>query len=260
VAAEELGFDRVMLTGIVQGRLVPEALYDGDRANPVIHELRKQPVALEYPLVEGELMRRRRAQAVHVGVDDDLRRFAFADMFGWRSYVAAPILLDGPVIGFLHADRDRRGEEVDETDAARLSTFALCFALVYERAVLRHRIRVQREELRQVASWATARTSEVGDRAVTLADDGDEHAPAVRTSGVGESALRELLTHRELEVTRMMVRGDTNAQIARELVLSEGTVKFHVKNILRKLHAANRAEATSRYLRLTLNHDRRAGR
>jgi DNA-binding NarL/FixJ family response regulator len=32
-----------------------------------------------------------------------------------------------------------------------------------------------------------------------------------------------------------------------------GTVKFHVKNILRKLHASNRAEATSRYLRLTLN-------
>ena len=35
-------------------------------------------------------------------------------------------------------------------------------------------------------------------------------------------------------------------------MVSEGTVKFHVKNILRKLHAANRAEATSRYLRLTL--------
>ena len=53
-----------------------------------------------------------------------------------------------------------------------------------------------------------------------------------------------------------MVRGETNGQIARDLVLSEGTVKFHVKNVLRKLHAANRAEATSRYLRLTLNRDR----
>jgi len=45
----------------------------------------------------------------------------------------------------------------------------------------------------------------------------------------------------------------TNAEIARELVLSEGTVKFHVKNILRMMRAANRAEATSQYLRLTLN-------
>ena len=32
---------------------------------------------------------------------------------------------------------------------------------------------------------------------------------------------------------------------------SQGTVKFHVNNILRKLHAGNRAEAASRYLRLT---------
>ena len=37
----------------------------------------------------------------------------------------------------------------------------------------------------------------------------------------------------------------------RRAVISEGTVKFHVNNILRKLHAANRAEAASRYLRLT---------
>jgi DNA-binding NarL/FixJ family response regulator len=51
-----------------------------------------------------------------------------------------------------------------------------------------------------------------------------------------------------------MVHGETNAAIARHLVVSEGTVKFHVKNILRKMHAANRAEATSRYLRMTLNH------
>ena len=49
-----------------------------------------------------------------------------------------------------------------------------------------------------------------------------------------------------------LVKGETNAEIARTLVVSEGTVKFHVKNILRKLQASNRAEATSRYLRLTM--------
>src|SRR5690606_32595562 len=35
-------------------------------------------------------------------------------------------------------------------------------------------------------------------------------------------------------------------------VISEGTVKFHVKNILRKLQVANRSEATARYLRAQL--------
>jgi DNA-binding NarL/FixJ family response regulator len=52
-------------------------------------------------------------------------------------------------------------------------------------------------------------------------------------------------------VLRLVTGGETNAGIARSLVISEGTVKFHVKNILRKLGASNRAEATSRYLRMT---------
>ena len=49
-----------------------------------------------------------------------------------------------------------------------------------------------------------------------------------------------------------MVTGESNADIARALVVSEGTVKFHVKNILRKLNVSNRAEATARYLRDSL--------
>jgi DNA-binding NarL/FixJ family response regulator len=56
------------------------------------------------------------------------------------------------------------------------------------------------------------------------------------------------LTRRELEVLRLMAAGDTNGRIARRLVISEGTVKSHVKHILRKLGAANRAEAVSRWL------------
>jgi DNA-binding NarL/FixJ family response regulator len=109
--------------------------------------------------------------------------------------------------------------------------------------------------MRQVASWADARTSELSDRAVTLATDREpagEEGGLPRAAAGADSALRDLLTRRELDVLELMVKGETNAGIARGLVVSEGTVKFHVKNILRKLHASNRAEATSRYLRLTL--------
>ena len=61
------------------------------------------------------------------------------------------------------------------------------------------------------------------------------------------------MTRREIEVLKLMVKGETNAGIARTLVVSEGTIKFHVKNVLRKMQASNRADATSRYLRLTLS-------
>lgn len=52
------------------------------------------------------------------------------------------------------------------------------------------------------------------------------------------------LTSRELEVLRVLARGSTNAQIARELNVTDDTVKFHVHNIFRKLDVASRTEAT----------------
>jgi DNA-binding NarL/FixJ family response regulator len=67
------------------------------------------------------------------------------------------------------------------------------------------------------------------------------------------------LTARELDVLRLMADGMTNADIARTLFVSQGTVKFHVKNILRKMQASNRSDASSRYLRLTLRSGSPAG-
>ena len=151
-----------------------------------------------------------------------------------------------------------REQPLTAADRDGLERFASAFAGIFERAVLRRRLRVQRQELRQVASWADARTSELSDGAIDLAVERDAPAGDEPVRAQGDAALRDLLTRRELDVLEHMVRGETNADIARALVVSEGTVKFHVKNILRKLHAANRAEATSRYLRLSLRHDDRA--
>lgn len=51
------------------------------------------------------------------------------------------------------------------------------------------------------------------------------------------------LTDRELEVLMLIARGYTNQRIAEELVLSVGTVKGHVSNVLSKLHLADRTQA-----------------
>jgi DNA-binding NarL/FixJ family response regulator len=67
-----------------------------------------------------------------------------------------------------------------------------------------------------------------------------------------ESRLDVLLTRREREVLELITSGATNIRIAEQLVISEGTVKSHVKHILRKLHVGNRAEAVARYLQLVL--------
>jgi len=60
----------------------------------------------------------------------------------------------------------------------------------------------------------------------------------------------DALTSREQEVLELMVQGITsNRKLARQLNVSENTVKFHVRNILDKLHLHNRAEVVSHALR-----------
>ncbi|GAA1133458.1 response regulator transcription factor [Kribbella jejuensis] len=54
------------------------------------------------------------------------------------------------------------------------------------------------------------------------------------------------LTDREREVLDLVARGLTNAAIARQLVVSDKTVRNHVSNIFTKLHVAGRAEAVAR--------------
>lgn len=53
------------------------------------------------------------------------------------------------------------------------------------------------------------------------------------------------LTRREEEVLRLVAEGSTNHDIAAELDLSEATIKFHLSNILHKLHLANRAQVVA---------------
>ena len=69
-------------------------------------------------------------------------------------------------------------------------------------------------------------------------------------AGQAQRDLTQLLTPRELEVLRLIADGRSNRAIAAALLLGEGTVKYHVKNILRKLGARSRTEAISRFVEL----------
>jgi DNA-binding NarL/FixJ family response regulator len=84
----------------------------------------------------------------------------------------------------------------------------------------------------------------------------EELAAAIRAVARGESLLdplvaetmsngprQDTLTHREVEVLKLMADQKSNAQIAEILFVSENTVKTHVSNILAKLGCADRAAA-----------------
>ncbi len=60
------------------------------------------------------------------------------------------------------------------------------------------------------------------------------------------------LSPREKEVLESVARGATNSEIASTLYISENTVKTHLRNILDKLHLANRSQAVAYAARLGL--------
>jgi two-component system nitrate/nitrite response regulator NarL len=73
---------------------------------------------------------------------------------------------------------------------------------------------------------------------------------AVRRSQADRN--KGLLSEREVEVLRCLARGQTTAQVANVLFISENTVKTHIRHILEKMEVNNRAEAVARAAQMDL--------
>ncbi len=70
-----------------------------------------------------------------------------------------------------------------------------------------------------------------------------EFATIVKKSDEKPAAATPRLTDREMEVLRLVAKGRNNRDIAKELFISENTVKNHIRNILEKLHLHSRMQA-----------------
>jgi LuxR family transcriptional regulator, regulator of acetate metabolism len=153
-----------------------------------------------------------------------------------EAYVVAPMIRGDRVIGLLHADRypvvDR---QLDVLDRDLLWTFATGLADLIDRAAARGL------KSGNGAIWSEPNVG----REPAAAEEPPALAAVPLLSG--RSGTLALLTSREHEVLRLLAEGAANATIASRLVISEATVKSHVRHILRKLRAANRTEAVIRY-------------
>ncbi len=245
-AADELGtssaFDRVVVGEVFGDSLQVRAIWSEDDiagAAAALEELRDSPIRLEYPLVEDEVARGQGTEVVHARVARSRGARRLSDVLGWDSYLVAALVVQGKTVGLVHADAAASGRRLDALDAEVASRYAEGLAGVFERAVLREMLRRHHHELRSAVEWMSTRLGQ-------LSTDTGEVSPL---AGTPDPGLADALTARELEVLRLLARGQTNLEIARTLVVREGTIKYHVKNILRKLGATSRADAVSRYAR-----------
>jgi DNA-binding CsgD family transcriptional regulator len=231
---ESAGFGRAAVFSLQRGALVAESVHpaDGNEA---------KPYELGPGLRETEVLRRRTATLVE-DVSGDPRAVGMLD--GAGSFVAAPIICHEQAIGLIYADPGAMGDPVTGLDRDTLAVFAEGFGYALERCVLSSRLRAHADRVISLLRSTEASVTELGSYEFA----GSSSAvcfPAMRVqNGHG---LHALLTPRELEVVAMLAEGETNARIAQRLVVSEDTVKSHVKHILRKLGVHNRSQAVSRY-------------
>jgi DNA-binding NarL/FixJ family response regulator len=107
-----------------------------------------------------------------------------------------------------------------------------------------------RTMLEAVARGEAAITPDIAARILAELADGTPPVDRSSTTGVSAGAAGpDQLTERELEVLQLVVDGRRNKEIAAELGISENTVKYHLRNILDKLHARSRAEMVARAVR-----------
>jgi DNA-binding CsgD family transcriptional regulator len=255
VAVCNLGFDRAIVSRVEAGRWVPEAVYvgrDAKWAEEILAIGREANLVLDESLPETEMVRTGTALLISDVQQRTAVNRAVADASMSRSYVAAPIVAHGAVVGFLHADCYYQRRNLDETDRDILAVFGEGLGYALARTAVLDRLDSVRLDLANLAAgvstalpaaaWSTAGPAP-GD---TTDDARHGFLTTLLAAGRAEAAL----TARETEVLRHLADGDTNARIARRLMVSEGTVKTHVKHILRKLGAANRAEAAARWFQL----------
>jgi DNA-binding CsgD family transcriptional regulator len=255
VVCERCGFDQSIMYRVEGDSVFPASAFDrrdADWEAKVKHFAAKvPPPVFNEMLLETDMLRRRAPAIVHDALHDPRAYTPWLELSQVRSYVAAPIAPEGRVIGFLHADVQYQRREVDIVDRDILWAFAEGCGYALERTLLRDQVRQQRERIRELLRTADGLVNEIGESELRI--DRVESEAAARTTAplpAGGSRVHSLLTAREIEVMELLVHGSTNKQIAERFVVTEGTVKAHVTHIYRKLHAANRAEAVHRYMRL----------
>jgi DNA-binding CsgD family transcriptional regulator len=220
---------------------------------------RKHPPALDGSLVETQIVRHRKAWLVADVINRSDLHWRFVSVSRSRSYIAAPIVVGDDVVALLHADRFQQWRSVDVRDRDMLWLFCEGLSNLCSRAAITEHLGSLRDELDRLVVSLSAGSGDVWASSTARGSYVSPNRPDDASHLQRERTVGRALTRRELEVLRLVSQGLTNAQIARKLFIGEGTVKSHVKAILRKLHASHRAEAVSMWLRETNRAQGKAG-
>jgi LuxR family transcriptional regulator, regulator of acetate metabolism len=243
---DNLGFDRAAVFSVRGRSLKLESVYARAADAYELEELTRlaaDPPPLGPGLHESEVLRRQRAVVVGDAKSDPR---ALCLLPGATAFVAAPVVCHDRPLGLIHADLGDDCAVLTEYDRETVWAFAEGFGYALERCVLANRLRQQSARVVALVRSTEASMVELSRPDIEF-DAPQERHPVPLHRARAANPLEDDLTRRELEVLSMLAEGETNARIAARLIVSEDTVKTHVKHILRKLGVHNRSQAVSRY-------------
>jgi LuxR family transcriptional regulator, regulator of acetate metabolism len=243
---DNLGFDRAAVFSVRGRSLTLETVHARGADPGELEELARlaaDPPPLGPGLYESEVLRRQRAVLVE-DAESDPR--ALGLLPGASAFVAASIVCHDRPLGLIHADLGADGSLLTDYDRETVWAFAEGFGYALERCVLANRLRQQSARVVALVRSTEASVVELSRPEIELdAPLARQAVPHPRRRAA--NGLEDDLTRRELEVLSLLAEGETNARIAARMIVSQDTVKTHVKHILRKLGVHNRSQAVSRY-------------
>jgi DNA-binding CsgD family transcriptional regulator len=249
VLSREFAYARTMISTVRGSLWLPQYAYIEDEgADPHSQSLLEyifgRQIQLADAPLETELVRKRCGVFAPSPADDKRVFKEIMEVSGCFGYIGAPITVQGRAIGILHADRPEPHGIVTMDHLEQLEAFAECLSVAFESAVLEEKAAQQRVEVDNLCGNVDELLSQSG-RSVLWSVPGA--APQHGVYYLRDQPAVAELTSREREIMSHVATGATNGQIARYLVISEGTVKSHLKHIAKKLNTSSRAAAVATY-------------
>jgi DNA-binding CsgD family transcriptional regulator/GAF domain-containing protein len=250
VLSREFDFARTMISTVRGSLWLPRHLHiEEENSDPngrrFLEYVIDRHIQLADAPLETELVRKRCGAFAPSPMDDKRTFKELVEVSGSFGYIAAPITVQGRAIGILHVDRPEPHGIVTMDHLEQLEAFAECLSVAFESAVLEEKAAQQRVNVEslcgnfdELLSWSA--------RSVLWLLPGAAPGPRHDAYHRDQPSV-SALTSREREIMSHVATGATNGQIARCLVISEGTVKSHLKHIAKKLNTSSRAAAVATY-------------
>jgi len=250
VLSREFDFARTMISTVRGSLWLPRHLHiEEENSDPhgrrFLEYVIDRHIQLADAPLETELVRKRCGAFAPSPMDDKRTFKPLVEVSGSFGYIAAPITVQGRAIGILHVDRPEPHGIVTMDHLEQLEAFAECLSVAFESAVLEEKAAQQRVNVESLCGNVDELLSRSARSVLWLlpgAAPGPRHDAYHR-----DQPSVPALTSREREIMSHVATGATNGQIARCLVISEGTVKSHLKHIAKKLNTSSRAAAVATY-------------